>query len=230
MSRGRPYHAVAMADNDPGKEGRAARPAAHGEEPDLEIRFSDLHWLEGQDDRTDLCVHGTAYVRIGTDVVCEDPDLAVGAAALNLLRTLREEHAMSGSRDYLVPHCGHSMFALDGGENVVVLNCGHGADWTVRHAADGTIVHTSERGHEARIRRGDYEKMVFALADQVEAFYRDSAPKALPGDRADREGYEAFWREWRRRRQGHDEIRPPWHRRWGSLFRKKPGKKGETSP
>jgi hypothetical protein len=219
-----------MADDDPGEEGRAARPAENGERPGLEIRFTDLHWLEGQDERIDLCAHGSAFVRIGGDIVCEDLDTAVGAAVLNLLRTLREGHIGSGGVNCLLPHCGHGMFAVDGGEGVVVLNCFIGADWTVCHAEDGTIVHKSERGHEVRVGRDDYQKLVFGLADQVEAFYRDSAPKALPGDRADREGYEAFWREWRRRRQGPDEIKPPSRRRWGGLFRKKSGKKGETAP
>ena len=219
-----------MVDDDPGKEGRAIRPAEIGEKPDLEIRFTDLHWLEDMDETIDLCAHGSAFVRIGNDIVCNDLDTAVGAAVLNLLRTLQEEHIGSGGTNCLLPHCGHSMFAEDGGESVVVLNCFSGADWTVCHADDGMVVHESGRGQEVRVGRDDYRDMVFGLADQVEAFYRDSAPKALPSDRADREGYEAFWREWRRRRQGHDEIRPPWHRRWGDLFRKKPGKKGETAP
>lgn len=219
-----------MAADDPWKDERGARPAASGERSVLEIRFTDLHWLEDMDETTDLCAHGSAFVRIGGDVVCGDLDTAVGAAALNLLRTLQDEHIGAGGQDCLLPHCGHSMFAERGGDSVVILNCDNGADWTVRHGDDGTIIHESGRGRKVRVGRDNYRELVFALADQVEAFYRASAPKALPNDRADREGYEAFWREWRRRRQGQDAITSRSRHRWGGLFRKISGKKGETGP
>jgi hypothetical protein len=214
-----------MGDNGSERKEGPFRPAGTGEKPDLEIRFTGLHWIEGQDDATDLCAHGFAHVRIGQEVVCDGLDTAVGSAALYLMRTLKQDHFRVGDAEALFPHCGHTMIAVDGGESVCVLNCFSGADWTVTHELDGTIVHVSEGGQEVRIDGESYRKLVFGLADQVEGFYGRSSPKTVPSDKSDREGYEAFWREWRRLRAEEDWVSPPSAGRWKGLFRRRSGKK-----
>ena len=48
----------------------------------------------------------------------------------------------------------------------------------------------------------EYKTTVFAFADQVEAFYNAAADKKLPEDEFDRNGYIAFWNEWKAIRYG----------------------------
>jgi hypothetical protein len=44
---------------------------------------------------------------------------------------------------------------------------------------------------------------VFGFVDDIHRFYQQSAPKVIPDDQADREGWAAFWNEWRSRREEH---------------------------
>jgi hypothetical protein len=46
-----------------------------------------------------------------------------------------------------------------------------------------------------------HRKTVFEFVDKIEAFYNSCWPKILPKDDFARDGYLAFWNEWRRRRQ-----------------------------
>ena len=44
-----------------------------------------------------------------------------------------------------------------------------------------------------------YREEVLRFAEKVETFYNTSAPKELPTNEYDRNGYIAFWNEWHRR-------------------------------
>ena len=156
------------------------------------ITVSQLHWLEGSNECEDLCLHGHAVAEIGNERL--EYDAAVSATALYLLKSLREDHLIHTSNQML-PCCGFFLIANEDLSRVDICGCANGIDWSVLHE-HGEIVLVTESGKETRISREEYQNAVFSFADRIEAFYRESAPKTLPEDPFDRNGYLAFWNEW----------------------------------
>ncbi len=76
------------------------------------------------------------------------------------------------------------------------MGCPSGIDWTIVHE-NGKVKHITDDGHEAFVNEEEYKALIFKIADQVEKFYKESAPKVLPDDNSDRNAYLAFWKEWR---------------------------------
>ena len=61
----------------------------------FDIRILSLKWLKQIDESTDLCTHGSVYVRIAGKVILDSNDgdeWTLSAAALNLMRTLEKDY------------------------------------------------------------------------------------------------------------------------------------------
>ena len=163
----------------------------------FQIEGRDFAWLTGErDDPEDRCLHGHVEVRIGEAVVAYD--CTVSAAALYLLKTLTGDHIIHQDNQ-LLPCCGFFLVADKALENVTIIGCDYGVDWSVVHDGDSVRL-ILEDGREERVPLEAYRREVFRFADSVEAFYRACSPKKIPEDPFDRDGYTAFWNEWRRRR------------------------------
>lgn len=171
---------------------------------DAEICFSilyeDFQWIDGaEDDPEDLCLHGTVSVLMGTESFAYH--CCVSAAALRMLKTLTENHEVTNSGEQMLPCCGDSMIADETMETVTIIGCDNGIDWTVRHE-DGGIQLITATGKQVLVDKARYRKEVFRFADAVENFYKNASPKIFPSNNIDREGYQVFWKEWRKRRAG----------------------------
>lgn len=158
----------------------------------FEIKVSNLHWLENMDEAEDKCLHGSAWVRIG-DEILEFENAAVSATAFYLLKSLER----SDPNNYrlgiqYLPCCGFDMYFWQG--EVVISGCPNGVDWLVYHE-DGMIRLVTENRHEAIISCEEYQKTVCAFADEIEAFYRNAKEKVF-NDEEGRQVYTAFWKEW----------------------------------
>ena len=161
------------------------------------ISASDLGWINGaEDDPQDLCLHGRVRVQIG-DAVLEDEG-TLSATALYLLKTLTEEKIMAPHDIQMIPCCGHTILPDEAGENVIILGCDTGTDWTTRHE-NGMIRIELPDGRAETIDPAAYRAEVFRFADEIEAFYNACAAKTF-GDDSEHCAYATFWREWRRRR------------------------------
>ena len=156
----------------------------------------DLHWLEGSKEEEDLCLHGKAIAQIGDEHF--EYDAAVSSTALYLLKSLTEDHVM-GKSNQLLPCCGFSMFPNGDLTEVEICGCQNGIDWSVLHE-DGYVVLITESGKKTEISIEEYKQTVFAFADKIENFYKESKEKDLPNDELDRNGYIAFLNEWKARR------------------------------
>lgn len=163
----------------------------------FKIDVDDFEWIAGvKDDPQDLCLHGRVTVHIG-DTVLEDTG-TVSATALYLLKTLTEDKVMGEHDIQMVPCCGHFLIANPDLTEVTIIGCDTGTDWsTVHNGADIKI--TLPSGQEETISSCEYREEVLCFADKVEAFYKSCTPKQLPQDEFHRNGYIAFWNEWRRR-------------------------------
>ena len=165
------------------------------------LRLLRLQWLAGTPPETDLCAHGQVAVRLGNGVLSDETDTwTVSAAALFLLRTLTTDHtAARPVWDQLLPCCGFTMWPDATSGDVLVLGCPRGVDWWVEHHGPHVQL-TAPGGEPVLVPFGEYLAQVLAFADQVEAFYQISAPKHVPDDALDAQGYALFWAEWHRRR------------------------------
>ena len=117
---------------------------------------------------------------------------------LYLLKTLTEDHIIYED-EQLLPCCGHFYVPDAGLENVVIIGCPNGIDWTVRHRGEEVVL-TLESGAETAISLEEYRQEVYRFADKIEEYYRSCSPKIMPEDPFSRDGYTAFWNEWHRRR------------------------------
>lgn len=141
-------------------------------------------------------MHGHVIAQIG-DTVLEDYG-TVSATALYLLKTLTEDKIMAEYDIQMIPCCGHTMFANQDLTEVMISGCPNGTDWSTIHEGNSVrlILHT---GQEEVVDLSAYREEVLRFAEKVEAFYNSCAPKELPANEYDRNGYIAFWNEWHRR-------------------------------
>lgn len=161
------------------------------------IEATSFEWIGAtKDDPDDLCLHGHAIACIGDHKL--EYDATISATALYLLKTLTEDHIMD-TENQMLPCCGHFVIPNDTLDNVTILGCPNGIDWSVIHDGDTVILELSD-GTKERISIEDYRKAVLTFADKVEAFYKSCTPKRKPEEEFDRNGYIAFWNEWHRRR------------------------------
>ena len=170
------------------------------------IQYEDFGWINGTaDDPEDLCLHGMVSVRMGAERFAYP--CSASAAALRMLKTLTEDHEVaSGGGEQMLPCCGHFMLANEEMDTVSIIGCDNGIDWTVRHE-DGGIRLITATGRQVVIDPTLYCSDVLEFSDAVEEFYESSSPKILPENEIDREGYQAFWNEWHRRRGNRNEDR-----------------------
>lgn len=161
------------------------------------IHVTNLHWLSGSEEDEDLCLHGHAVAVIGEEQL--EFDATVSATALYLLKSTREDH-IRGAGLQMLPCCGHFLIANEDLTRVEIVGCDYGIDWSVLHEGDGVRLVT-ESGGNVWVSMTDYRRTVFAFADEIERFYTESKPKKIPHDEFERNGYLAFWNEWRTLRQ-----------------------------
>ena len=88
------------------------------------------------------------------------------------------------------------MIANESLSKVDISGCPNGVDWSVIHEKDNVIIIT-EAGKRSVIPIKEYRETVFAFADLIESFYKSSEIKKIPKDEFDRNGYVAFWNEWK---------------------------------
>lgn len=164
---------------------------------EFRIDAAELHWIDGSaDDPEDLCLHGHAVACIGGRRL--EYDCTVSAAALVLLKTLTEDHRIHESLQ-LLPCCGHFCIPDAKLENVAIIGCDSGIDWTVKHEGDYVVLQL-EGGTETAVPPEEYRREVHRFADKIERFYKPRSPRKMPEDPFERDGYAAFWNEWHRRR------------------------------
>lgn len=164
----------------------------------FKINAINLHWINNTEDYPDdLCLHGHAIVKIGTEAF--EYDATVSATALFLLKTLTENHIIN-TDNQMLPCCGHFLIANEKLDNVNISGCPNGIDWSVMHD-DGKLKIITETGMETIIDIHEYKNEVYAFADKIEAFYKKCLPKNIPTDDFEKNGYTAFWNEWLRRRK-----------------------------
>ena len=178
------------------------------------VWVENLCWIDGSpDDRGDLCAHGDVTVLVG-DITLRDA-CCTSASAMRMLRTLSNDHAIEKSDlgQQMLPCCGFNLYADESLETVYISGCVNGVDYAVSLLGE-TVVIATEDGRQRTVLFEDYRREVLCFARQVEAFYNQCPPRILPDDHFDRDGYTAFWNEWKRRMAEEDKrVKRPVSRR-----------------
>ncbi|MET4106173.1 hypothetical protein [Hymenobacter sp. UYP22] len=167
----------------------------------FELKLLTIGWMENLPEEEDRCAHGHVLARIGETLLSDEQNdkWTVSAAALFLLRTLTQNHTPTTPvGDQLLPCCGFNLWPDVTSDDVLILGCPNGVDWSVEHITAGVQL-TASSGETALLSTEEYQRAVVRFADEVYAFYQSSRPKQLPADPEDAAGYEAFWLEWHRR-------------------------------
>ncbi|QQY78819.1 uncharacterized protein DUF3885 [Keratinibaculum paraultunense] len=165
----------------------------------FKIIVNSLYWLDKtKDDPNDLCLHGDITVTIGEEKLLYS--CTVSAAALRMLKTLSEDH-LPTKGEQMLPCCGFSMIPNGNLDEVDIIGCDNGVDWTVLHE-DGMVKLITEKGNIVFIYYLQYKDEILRFADIVEDYYKKSLPKNISEDEFERNGYIAFWNEWHRRNGG----------------------------
>lgn len=163
----------------------------------FKIKVDTLYWIdETKDDPNDLCLHGDITVTIGGEELSSS--CTVSAAALRMLKTLWEDHLLTKGGQIL-PCCGNFMIPNETLDEVEIIGCDTGIDWTILHE-DGMIKLITEKENTVFVYYLQYKEEVLRFVDMVENYYKISLPKNIPEDEFERNGYIAFWNEWHRRR------------------------------
>lgn len=161
------------------------------------IDVDNFTWICGlEDDTEDLCLHGHVTVKIGKTVM--EYDGTVSATALYLLKTLTNDKIMSEYDIQMVPCCGHFLIANQDLSEVTISGCDDGLDWSTEHEGDGVRI-TLPSGESQWVDFYSYRYQVLRFTEKVEGYYRSCQPKKIPEDEFERNGYLAFWNEWRQR-------------------------------
>lgn len=169
----------------------------------LSLVAHDLCWIKGAaDDPGDQCAHGRVAFSIdGVSIIePEDGEWSVSTAALYLLRTLTADHTTEqpvAEGNFLFPCCGFNAWLCGERYSVMCMGCSEGIDTWVRH--EGSVVHVSVGDLHHSILRAEWQAAVLGFVRQIEEFYALSSPKTKPAEQLDREGWEAFWTEWKER-------------------------------
>lgn len=164
----------------------------------FKIIVNGLYWIGGvKDDPKDLCLHGHLTVHIENTIL--DDHGTVSATALYLLKTLTEDKLMKKHEIQMIPCCGHFIIANNDLTEVQISGCDNGTDWSTVHDGNNIKIIFSNGEHEL-IPFDLYKKEVFNFVDKIEAFYLSCTPKELPKDEFKKNGYIAFWNEWKSRR------------------------------
>ena len=161
---------------------------------DFEIKIKKLYWIDGsQDNKEDLCLHGDLEIRVNDQIVEYSP--TVSATGLRLLRSLFNDHE-EGKGEHLFPCCGNTMLENEQINRVEIIGCDQGLDWSVKHEA-GLVTIEADENSKTTYYYLQYKKEVLNFIKQVENFYKEAGERILPEDEMDREGYLAFWKEWK---------------------------------
>lgn len=170
----------------------------------FELRILHHHWIKNEgDDPADLCSHGTVFLKIGSEIICDENtfDVTTSAAAIHLMRTLKEDYTPGKYAGQLLPCCGFFITFGENPDQVDIHGCPNGIDWNIIHLDSGYVKHETKNGTIVVMPYDDYKHQVLAFADSVEEFYKSCSPKILPDDEFEHDAYMAFWDEWHSMRQ-----------------------------
>jgi hypothetical protein len=79
--------------------------------------------------------------------------------------------------------------------SVNICGCPNGIQLLVTHS-DKSVKLTTEANTDVSLPLEEYKKIVKAFVQEIERVYEQN-PRQLPQDDFDRNGYLAFWNEWR---------------------------------
>jgi hypothetical protein len=163
----------------------------------IELKPTNLHWLNDVNPFEDLCAHGGVYLNINGFVVSdgEDFDWSVSTASYYLLKTVWSDYEANSDVRHLIPHCGHCMYKAEGEEDSLYISeCSNGINWEISHT-DEAVIHRFADETSTETSCGEWSRAVCAFSREVLDFFNAASPKICE-DKDEREGFELFMQQW----------------------------------
>src|SRR5690349_18372953 len=99
----------------------------------VDLKVSNLHWLENLPEELDKCAHGSVYLKIGDRLVSNEDSGSwmVNSSAYYFLKSLNEVHDENSSSQ-LLPCCGHSFYIVGKyNDELMIFGCPNGITWKI---------------------------------------------------------------------------------------------------
>lgn len=166
----------------------------------FELKIIRQRWIndDGLDDKEDLCSHGNVFVQIGNEILSSENDSfwCTSAAALHLMRTIKQDYKIGDFPSQLIPCCGHFLHPDETGNSIMIVGCPNGIDWNVTHH-DGIVKLMTVNNTLVNLSICDYKATVLNFVNEIESFYGNPDLKILPDDQFDKDSFHLFWKNWR---------------------------------
>jgi len=167
----------------------------------MNLRIIKSKWLNDIDIQSDYCLHGQVELFINKNKIAIYPqEITLSSTGLFLMRIIKENYEVAQKwGNYLFPCCGFTFYKNEETEevkkNILVINqgCCNGTDLFIKHIGSNLLIKYQD--NEEIISMEEYKKMVFEFVKTVEEKYKKNKKKNIK-DRYEKEGYEAFWKEW----------------------------------
>lgn len=172
----------------------------------------NIHWLDTPtDNRDDKCAHGNIEFSIkNTEIIkASDGDCTVSAAALFLLRTIDSNHTIENpvsESSQLIPCCGFTVWLCGERFPLMIMGCTVGIDVEIIHHNNDMIIFKKDESVTISCSKNEWIDAVLNFSDQVLAFYKSQEERNPVIDDYDKEGWTAFWLEWKSRIEPYGRI------------------------
>jgi hypothetical protein len=166
---------------------------------DFRISIINQGWISPEDDKKDICSHGSIRLIIGgTEISSGDTNYGISQSALALLRTLKTNHVNT--------HRVCDRLILHGCSLLLMMSCPIGIDWDVEYFNNEVIINnvrkydtTSENNHkrydiEVRLSIRKYREQVIDFAKKAKEIFVVS-PRLLD-NKDDIRQHIIFWSEY----------------------------------
>lgn len=163
------------------------------------LKILRQHWIKDnlEDDPEDLCSHGEVLLKIGKELLSDKSSgsWTLSVASLFLMRTLLQDYTINDFGNQLLPCCGHTLFFDEKTNQLSILGCPNGIDWSVKHL-NNTVELTTQKEQKTIISYKVYYNTIMSFVEEVASFYGNPKDKTPINDGFTDQAYHQFWKEW----------------------------------
>ena len=163
----------------------------------LEIVPINMRWIEDLPEEYDRCLHGEVKVLYNGEIVfSSDANRTINVTGYYLLKSIDKDYEKNIYASQLIPCCGFTMFPNEEMQDVLIIGCPQGDDFSIFHSEE-LVTMIFDSSNSISITIECFKRAVLGYVNQIESFYVSSKLKCIPVDEIDEKAYEVFWNDWK---------------------------------